>query len=154
MRLQACLMAVVAIAAIACAAPAPTPDPAQVVHVRNDSPRAVIVHVGDGIRGEGATAARPCGGEVTVAITPDRYEDDGRLWVLLAVGEDGTFDAALKAWDGDPVDVAGDFQVMPIWSSGELAGKLPVDLTVAPDLEVTESATSGAAPPIDCTPAY
>jgi hypothetical protein len=153
-RIQTTLAAALSIVVVACTFTAPTPDPAQAVHVRNDSDRAVVVQVGGVLGDDEATAARPCGGEVSVAVTADRYEEDGRLVVTLSVGEDGAFDTALKAWTADPGDMPGTFRVLPIWSSGELASRLPAFLTVAPDLEVTETGIPNTGAPVGCTPAW
>lgn len=101
-----------------------------------------------------ATAARPCGGEVTLAVKPADYETDGRLLAFLAVDSNGMFDAALKGYEGDPLDMPGDFLGSPIWSDGTLAGRLPLYLTVAPDLTVTESGAPTSQPSITCVPAY
>lgn len=137
-----------------CASATPTADPGQVIHVRNDSNRAVIVSTGSLLEDHPTTAARPCGGEVTLAVSPADYETDGRLLALLAVGSDGTFDAALKAYDGDPIDMPGNFAALPIWSDGTLAGRLPLYLTVAADLTVTATGAPTSQPSVSCVPAY
>ncbi len=160
-RLAIVLVPTLVLAVAGCGSTTPTADPGQVIHVRNDSNRAVIVSSGSMLMSSGsllnnspATAARPCGGEVTLAVKPADYETDGRLLAFLAVDSNGMFDAALKGYEGDPLDMPGDFLGSPIWSDGTLAGRLPLYLTVAPDLTVTESGAPTSQPSITCVPAY
>jgi hypothetical protein len=141
-------IALMAVVLAGCGAPAPTTDPGRVVTVVNASARAIMVQVGPPLSAP-ATAARPCGGTVSMAVTPDRFTEDGRLVATFAVGADSTFDAALDGWAGDPADLPGEFPVEIIWSSGELAGRLPLTLGISPELVVTDGAPSGP-PAAEC----
>jgi hypothetical protein len=136
-----------------CSSDIPTAVPGQVIHVVNDSDRAVMVASGNPLQEQPTTAARPCGGAASLAVTTEAG-DDGRVMAFLSVDPNGAFDAALKAYEGDPLDMPGTFSATIIWSDGTLAGRLPIYLTVAPDLTVTASATPGARPTSDCIPAF
>ena len=137
----------------ACGPAAPSPPPGQVIHVVNDSDRAVMLTLGSPLQDIASTAAKPCGGEVTLSVAPASYEDDGRLMALLAIDPTGALDVALKDYEGDPLGMPGTFSASPIWSDGTLAGRLPIYLTVASDLTVTESVAPGARPNAACSPA-
>jgi len=152
MRIAATFVLVLALGA--CAPATPSNVSGQVIHVVNDSARAVMVTMGSLLDDNPTTAARPCGGEVEVVITPANYEDDGRLMAFLAIDPNGVLDVALKAYQGDPIDMPGTFSASPIWSDGTLAGRLPIYLTVASGLTVTESAAPSARSAAACVPAY
>lgn len=156
-------MRVKAVAALAMAlatltvgcSPAPSHDPRQTIRVLNNTNRAIAVSLGSLLNGSHDSAVRPCGGELTLAVAPADYTDDGRLMAFLARDESGSLDVALKAYRGDPADVPGNFNVALFWSRGDLAGRLPVVLTVGPDFTVTEGATPGSSPSVPaCTPAF
>jgi hypothetical protein len=138
----------------ACASAAPSSGPGQVLHVVNNSDRAVMVMTGSLLDDSPTTAARPCGGEVALAVAPASYEDDGRLMAMLAIDPNGALDVALKDYEGDPIDMPGSFSASPIWSDGTLDGRLPIYLTVASDLTVTETAAPSKRSTAACVPAY
>ena len=126
------------VAFVAGCSPAPTPDPAQAIHIQNNSDRAVIVSTG-GIAGLSAgneTAVRPCGSELTLQIRASDYEPDGRLLMGLAFDDSGELDRQLRQWEGDPASMPGSFKVSILWSDGTLAGHLPLYVTIHPDLTV------------------
>ena len=152
MRTAAAL--VVCLIVVGCGSPPPSTAPDQFIHVINESNRALMVATGFLLDTKGATAARPCGGEVSLQIDPSSYEDDGRLLAFIGMDPNGAFDLALKAFAGDPIDMPGNFSAVPIWSDGTLAGRLPVDLTVAGDLTVTETDPSTPRSSAACVPAY
>ena len=152
--MKAVAMLTVLLALAGCSTVQPTPDPGQVIHLVNNSSRAVMLEAGGLLDGQTPTAARPCGGEASVAVTPASYEVDGRLIAGLAIDPSGSFDVALRGYVGDPIDMPGTFMASPIWSDGTLAGRLPLFLTVASDLTVTESAEPGRPDPVGCTPMY
>lgn len=101
-----------------------------------------------------STAVRPCGGEARLAVDPAGYEEDGRLMAFIGIDPNGVLDVTLKSYQGDPVNMPGNFTEDPIWSAGTLAGRLPIYLTVARDLSVTESTAPGARSTAACVPAY
>lgn len=138
----------------ACAPAEPSSHHGQVIHVLNNSDRAVMVMTGSPLDDNPSTAARPCGGEVALAVGTASYEDDGRLMAMLAIDPSGALDVALQGFEGDPVDMPETFSADPIWSDGTLAGRLPIYLTVASDLTVTESAEPSARSTGACRPAY
>lgn len=152
MKIAAAFVLVLALGA--CAPVTPSNVPGQVLHVVNYSDRAVMVTMGSPLDDNPSTATGPCGGEVSRAVAPASYEDDGRLMAMLAIDPSGALDVALKDYEGDPVDMPGTFSADPIWSDGTLAGRLPIYLTVAPDLTVTESAAPSARSTAVCVPAY
>lgn len=145
---------VLVLVATGCGPTVPSAAPGQVLHVINDSNRAVMVATGSLLVAHATTAARPCGGEVAVIIDPSSYEDDGRLMSFIVVDPNGVFDVALKGYSGDPIDMPGNFSGDQIWSDGTLAGRLPLYLTVAADLTVTESASPAPRSTTTCVPAY
>jgi hypothetical protein len=151
MRIAASFALVLALGA--CSPATPSNDPGQVIHVLNDSDRAVMVKTGF-MDDHPGTAARPCGGEVVIAVAPADYEDDGRLMAVLAIDPSGAFDVELKTYEGDPIDMPGTFSASILWSDGTLAGRLPIYLTIASDLTVTESAAPSARSAAACVPAY
>ncbi len=152
MRIAATFVLVLALSA--CAPATPSNVPGQVLHVVNNSDRAVLLTTGSPLDDNSSTAARPCGGEVALAVAPAIHEDDGRLMALLAIDPSGALDVALKDYEGDPIDMPGTFSADPIWSDGTLAGRLPIYLTVSSDLTVTESAAPSARSIAACVPAY
>ena len=91
---------------------------------------------------------------MAIAVAPSLYQDDGRLMAFLAIDPNGALDVALKDYEGDPIDMPGTFSASPIWSDGTLAGRLPIYLTVASDMTVTESAAPSARSTAACVPAY
>jgi hypothetical protein len=152
MRTAATFVLVLALAA--CSPSERSPDPTQVIQVVNNSNRAVIVSIGGLLDAHQNTAARPCGGILSVAISPDSYERDGRLLAMLSIDPNGLFDIALRDFTGDPGDMDGTFTTEPIWSDGTLAGRLPIHITVAPDLTVSAGEDASTPIPAACTPAY
>lgn len=100
------------------------------------------------------SAARPCGGELTLALTSIDFQDDGRLMVFLGVDPSGSFDADLATTRGDPAAMTGTYQTSLIWSDGTLADRLPASITVLPDLTVTlgPASTSQVQPPCLASP--
>ena len=112
--------------------PVATLDPRQSITVVNASPRAVMVFVGPR-----TTAARPCGGDVTVAVEPSDFTEDGRLIAALAIDPTGNFDLELEGYQGDPLEMPGKFSASPIWSDGTMADRMPATLVVGSDLNVT-----------------
>ena len=135
----------------------PPSDPARAVMVTNLSPHAVLVSAGGLLGNEAAqrneVVVRPCGGIGTLFVGPADLTDDGRLMVFLTVDPTGGLDAALAAYAGDPADLPGSFTVTPIWSRGDLADRLPVQLTVAPDETVAETTPAPDASAPACVPA-
>ena len=97
---------------------------------------------------------RAGGGIGTLFVGPADLTDGGRLMAFLTVDPSGSLDAALAGFASDPADLPGDFRMAPIWSKGDLADHLPVQLTVAPDETVAETtpAPGASAPP--CVPAH
>lgn len=138
-----------------CVPGAPADDPAiGTIHVVNDSDRAVMAIVGSLLDGNTPIAARPCGGTTDLEVGEADIESDGRLMAALAIDPGGGLDVALRAHDGDPAGLDGDFTASPIWSDGTLAGRLPLYLVVAPDLTVTVSSTPVAPSAAGCVPAF
>ncbi len=152
--MKAVTMFIVMLAVAGCSTVQPTPDPAQVIHLVNNSGRAVVLEAGGILDDQPTTAARPCGGEASVAVTPASYEEDGRLIAGLAIDPSGSFDVTLSDYVGDPIDMPGTFTASPIWSDGTLAGRLPIYLTVASDLTVTSSSEPSPSSTDGCVPAY
>ena len=152
MRIVAAL--VMCLIVVGCGSPPPSTAPDQFIHVINESNRAVMVATGLLLDTKGATAARPCGGEVSLQVDPSSYEDDGRLLAFIGVDLSGAFDVSLKAFAGDPIEMPGNFSAVPIWSDGTLTGRLPLYLTVAADLTVTETDPSSPRSSAACVPAY
>jgi hypothetical protein len=136
----------------------PPSDPARAIRITNLSPHAVLVSAGGLLSNETAqrneVVARPCGGIGTLFVGPADLTDDGRLMVFLTVDPTGGLDAALAAYAGDPADLPGDFSLTPIWSRGDLADRLPVQLTVAPDETVAETTPAPDASAPACVPAH
>ena len=147
-------MLAVMLAIAGCSAVPPTPDPGQVIHLVNNSGRAVMLEAGSILDDQPTTAARACGGEASMAVTSVSYEEDGRLIAGLAIDPSGSLDIALRDYVGDPIDMPGTFTASLIWSDGTLAGRLPVYLTVAPDLTVTASSEPSSPAATGCTPTY
>jgi hypothetical protein len=154
MRPGAIIALLLLIANAACSTVAPEASATEILHVRNDSDRAVMLTIGGPLGDEPAVPVRPCGGEASVPITADSYEPDGRLMAFLALDPTGGFDIALAAHEGDPADLPGTFSGSILWSDGTLADRLPVSLSVNPDLTVSVSAGAGEAPSGACEPAY
>jgi hypothetical protein len=153
MRIAAALA--LALVTAGCSPATPPSAPGQAIHVVNDSNRAVMLMTGGPLGNHRTTtAAAPCGGQVSLAVSPASYEQDGRLMSFLSIDPNGAFDVALKAYQGDPIDMPGSFSASPIWSDGTLAGRLPIYLTVAADLTVTESAAPSLPSAASCAPAY
>ena len=152
--MKAVAMFIVLLAIAGCSTVQPTPDPGQVLHLVNNSGRAVMLETGSILDDQPPTAARPCGGEVSVAVTPASYEEDGRLIAALAIDPSGNFDVALRDYVGDPVDMPGTFTASLIWSDGTLAGRLPIYLTVASDLTVASSSEPSPQSASGCVPTY
>ncbi len=152
--MKAVAMLVVLLALAGCSTVQPTPDPGQVIHLVNNSGRAVMLEAGSLLDDQMPTAARPCGGEASVAVTAASYENDGRLIAGLAIDPSGSLDVALRGYVGDPIDMPGTFTASLIWSDGTLAGRLPMVLTVASDLTVTESSEPGPPSAVGCLPMY
>ncbi len=126
----------------------------QVVHLRNDSDRALMLSVGGLLDGGPEIGVRPCGGEVSVPITADRYQEDGRLLASLAIDPTGAFDVAVAQHEGDPSDLPGTYTASIVWSDGTLAGRLPLYLTVSPRMGVTSSEEPVTLTSSACEPAY
>ncbi len=152
MRIAASFVLVLALCA--CAPATPSNVAGQVIHVVNNSNRAVTLTTGGPLDDNPSTAAGPCGGQAALPVVPANYEPDGRLIAFLAIDPSGALDVALKSYTGDPIDMPGTFSASSIWAHGTLAGRLPIYLTVASDLTVTESAAPTGRATAACVPAY
>ncbi len=148
--LRVSLAVLVAAVMAACAA---APD-GGVIHLRNDSDRAVMMSLGGLLNDDPGIAVRPCGGGVDVPVAPDSYQDDGRLMAMLAIDPTGSFDVAVAQHEGDPSDVPVTYTAEILWSDGTLAGRLPLYLTVSSDMEVTASDVPTDPASGSCEPAY
>jgi len=128
----------------------PAPDPNAVIVVHNQSPRAVLVLAGNvffGTRSD-TTFVAPCGGVARIPVTPADYQDDGRLMAMVAIDQSGQLDAWTALSPAASATYDGSYSITPVWSSGELAGTLPLELVVHPDLTVDSSLPT----PASCTP--
>jgi len=125
------------------------PDPNAVIVVHNQSPRAVLVLLGGPfVTRSHTTFVTACGGVARIPVAPADYESDGRLMAFIAIDASGQLDAWAATEPAGTVAYDGSYSISPIWSRGELAGTLPLELVVHPDLTVDTSVPS----PASCTP--
>ena len=127
----------------------PAPDPNAVIVVHNQSPRVVLVMVGDLSQTRtGTSFIASCGGVARIPVTSADYQPDGRLMAFIAIDPSGQLDA-WSAVSPDPSETyLGSYSMTPIWSDGRLAGSLPLELVVHGDFSVDTSVPSAT----PCTP--
>ena len=94
------------------------------------------------------TFVTACGGVARIPIAPTDYEADGRLMAFIAIDASGQLDAWAATEPAGTVVYDGSYSPSIAWSSGELAGTLPLELVVHPDFSVDTSLP----PPASCTP--
>jgi hypothetical protein len=98
------------------------------------------------------TAVRPCGGRLDLTAGAGKFPATD--WQIM-VGTDPTksFDFSLENWTGDPIDMPGNYTIIPMWSRGDIATKdLPRWITVTPEDVVMTSTPPAPDSSATCDP--